>query len=109
MQLVRSAEHRPEVILLQEPSMGQDLTVLGYQAVASRGDTGRGIAILVAKVFFLAYDIPQYKSGLKSQLVEIIRRRKCPACIFVLNIYTCPSNRQRDFGTLLGCDSESWG
>ncbi|KAH6948079.1 hypothetical protein HPB50_022804 [Hyalomma asiaticum] len=58
----------------------------------------RGIATLIRNVVgFVERDTPTYKKGLESMLTEIIPSRALKTHLYILNVYSSPTDRLRNF------------
>ncbi|KAH6943836.1 hypothetical protein HPB50_000130 [Hyalomma asiaticum] len=61
----------------------------------------RGIATLIRNdISFVERDTPTYKKGLESILTEIIPSRALKAHLYILNLYSSPTDRLRNFTKL---------
>ena len=107
-QLLRSCKQKPHVIHLQECGDNESLRSLTFPGYRVTRPTlcpdfkqARGIATLVRKdLSFVERTTPAYKQGLESQLVEIIPGRATKSNIFLLNVYSPPRDRLRNFNSL---------
>ncbi|KAH6927458.1 hypothetical protein HPB50_004188 [Hyalomma asiaticum] len=64
-------------------------------------DEKRGYPHPKGDIMFAERDTPAYKEGLETVLVEILPHRTVKRSIFVLNTYSPPSDKKRDFNRLL--------
>lgn len=108
-QLVRSCKEKPHVIILQECGAEkyiQNMSFSGYRVSRPTLDPdfkqARGIATLIRKdISFMERDTPTYKKGLESMITEIIPSRTLKAHLYILNVYSSPTDRLRNFTKLL--------
>lgn len=99
-QFVRTHKEKPHVILLQE-TMTDQVSLQGYKALALRGD-GRGICTLVSSKFtFVAHDLGVRPSKTETSLVEVIPSQSNISSIFILNVYSSPSDHRQRFKTII--------
>lgn len=99
-QFVRSHSEKPQVILLQE-TLSDSVTLPGYKAHAVKGE-GRGIATLVSNKFtFVTHDLGVRPNKTELSLVEVIPSSSNLSSIFILNIYSSPSDHRQRFRTII--------
>lgn len=108
-QLVRSCKEKPHVIILQECGAEKNIRNMSFSGYRVSRPTldpdfkqARGIATLIRKdVSFMERGTPTYKKGLESLLTEIIPSRALNAHLYILNVYSSPTDRLRNFTKLL--------
>ncbi|KAH7977169.1 hypothetical protein HPB51_026980 [Rhipicephalus microplus] len=99
-QFVSSQENKPAVILLQETLKGE-VALRGYRSVACWGEGKRGVATLISKEF--SFEVRDVRPDLKVEhiLIELIPNSRLKEHLFVLNVYSSPSDTRETFNALL--------
>lgn len=91
-QFVSAQAVKPHVILLQE-TLDDTPTLPGYRVVSIREEGKRGLATLVArKCSFQVHKLPLGKTRGEIIMVEIIPNNWLKSSVFLLNIYSSPSD-----------------
>ncbi|KAH7937152.1 hypothetical protein HPB49_008174 [Dermacentor silvarum] len=81
--------------------MTDQVSLKGYKALALHGD-GRGICTLVSSMFtFVAHDLGVWPSKTETSLVEVIPSQSNTSSIFILNVYSSPSDHRQRFKTII--------
>lgn len=97
-QHIKYAKNAPDVILLQE-TLEDAPTLPGYRAHSSPTE-GRGVCTFVKKGLpFIEHDYKNTK--IEHTFIELIPTRKRKCSIFILNIYSSPTQRLQRFRSLL--------
>ncbi|KAM7315618.1 hypothetical protein ISCGN_005401 [Ixodes scapularis] len=97
-QHIRHAARKPDVILLQE-TLTDAPTLMGYREHVCTIE-GRGLCTLVRKgLTFVDHELGGVK--VEHSFVELIPTKRRKQSIFVLNVYSNPSNRRQRFRALL--------
>lgn len=99
-QFVSSQENKPAVILLQETLKGE-VALRGYRSVACWGEGKRGVATLISKEF--SFEVRDVRPDLKVEhiLIELIPNSRLKEHLFILNVYSSPSDTRETFNALL--------
>lgn len=101
LQYIKAQPKKPHVILLQE-TLCDTLTLSGYHPISQRGDTKRGIATLISKKFaHIVHEVLPTRSRLEAILVELVPNRFLKQSVFILNVYSSPSDYRQSFHALL--------
>ncbi|KAM7307743.1 hypothetical protein ISCGN_011379 [Ixodes scapularis] len=97
-QHIRHAARKPDVILLQE-TLTDAPTLMGYREHVCTIE-GRGLCTLVRKgLTFVDHELGGVK--VEHSFVELIPTKRRKQSIFVLNVYSNPSDRRQRFWALL--------
>lgn len=97
-QHIRTAERKPAVILLQE-TLTDTAIISGYEKYLAV-TAGRGTITLIHKRHVaIAHEIKGFK--IEHVLIELIPERRRKGSIFILNLYSSPSNLKQRFIALL--------
>lgn len=97
-QHIEHARRKPDVLLLQE-TLTNTPSLPGYRAHVSPAD-GRGLCALVRKgLTFIEHELKSVKT--EHTLTELIPTRHRKGSIFLLNVYSNPSQRLQRFKTIL--------
>lgn len=100
-QFVSAQAVKPHVILLQE-TLDDTPTFPGYRVVSIREEGKRGLATLVArKCSFQVHKLPLGKTRVEIIMVEIIPNNWLKSSVFLLNIYSSPSDQRQAFATIM--------
>ncbi|XP_075553731.1 uncharacterized protein LOC142586366 [Dermacentor variabilis] len=105
-QFVKEQADKPHVLLLQE-TLCEEATFSGYRVVSTKGDGRRGVITMFKKaISFKEHEITigraDASTTLEAQLVEIIPSGRIKQSIFVLNVYSPPTDQRQSFRGLLG-------
>lgn len=99
-QFVTSQAVKPHVIILQE-TLGDALTFPGYRVVSVREEGKRGLATLVArKCSFQEHILQLGKTRAEVIMVEIIPNSWLKNSVFILNVYSSPSDNRQAFASI---------
>lgn len=100
-QYIKSQAVKPHVLLLQE-TLCESPSLAGYRAVAGRDENKRGIATLVSKkCSFQEHRMQLGRSRVEALLVEIIPNSWLKQSVYILNVYSPPSQQRQTFHSIL--------
>lgn len=100
-QYIAAQTRKPQVILLQETLC--DAPILpGFRTVASHTQNQRGTATLVARhCSFQEHKLNLGNSRIEAVMVEIIPNSQIREQLFILNVYSAPSDYHQSFKALI--------
>lgn len=110
---IMQSTRKPDMLVLQE-TLNEDVRLPGYRVHACSPNraingSGRGICTLIRKGIFYEEREGLKKSSAEHIITEVVVGKKWKQSIYILNVYSSPSNHRQRFKTLVSKVSKMAG